>query len=125
MNKIQTYISTFIAVSGICFTSCTNDNNIDWNGVEVTNTELRTILQQKGYTFNAEGKLVQDDKVKSRLIYRAPKLLIYRDWKYCLTLLKLIYRTMSMAPFSTSPHCPKTLLRLIYQVIKYMILKVW
>ena len=65
MNKIQTYISTFIAVSGICFTSCTNDNNIDWNGVEVTNTELRTILQQKGYTFNAEGKLVQDDKVKS------------------------------------------------------------
>lgn len=47
MNKIQTYISTFIAVSGICFTSCTNDNNIDWNGVEVTNTELRTILQQK------------------------------------------------------------------------------
>ena len=65
MNKIQTYISTFIAVSGIYFTSCTNDNNIDWNGVEVTNTELRTILQQKGYTFNAEGKLVQDDKVKS------------------------------------------------------------
>lgn len=65
MNKIQTYISTFIAVSGICFTSCTNDNNIDWNGVEVTNTELRTILQQKGYTFNAEGKLVQDDKVKN------------------------------------------------------------
>ena len=59
------YISTFIAVSGICFTSCTNDNNIDWNGVEVTNTELRTVLQQKGYTFNAEGKLVQDDKVKS------------------------------------------------------------
>ena len=111
MNKIRMYISTFIAVSGICFTSCTNDNNIDWNGVEVTNTELRTVLQQKGYTFNAEGKLVQDDKVKST------------------TSLDLsgtqIANLSGLEVFSTSPHCPKTLLRLIYQVIKYMILKVW
>ena len=47
--------------SGIIITSCTNDN--EWKNAEVTNTELKTLLQERGYTFNEQGLLVQDDMV--------------------------------------------------------------
>lgn len=46
------------------FTSCSNDDDkIDWNGAEVTNAELKSVLQQKGFTFNEQGRLVRDSKV--------------------------------------------------------------
>lgn len=66
MNKIQTCIALATVVLGLNFSSCSdNEDGIDWNGVEVTNTELKTLLQAKGFTFNEAGKLVQDDKVKN------------------------------------------------------------
>jgi hypothetical protein len=46
-------------LANVFFTSCNNDD--DWNNVEVTNTELKTILQQKGFTFDEQGRLVQND----------------------------------------------------------------
>ncbi|MDR0743455.1 MAG: hypothetical protein LBF05_03755 [Tannerella sp.] len=64
MNCIKSIITG--TMLGIClFVSCDEGDKIDWNGVEVANAELKTVLQQKGFTFNDEGRLIQDDKVKS------------------------------------------------------------
>ena len=68
MNRIKNYLAIAIAVAGFGFSSCSNDdddNTVEQTTVDVTNTELKAVLQQKGFNFNAEGKLIQDDKVKS------------------------------------------------------------
>ncbi len=41
--------------------SCSDDD--DFSNVEVTNSELRNILKDNGYTFTEQGQLVQNDKV--------------------------------------------------------------
>lgn len=66
MKKIKTYIAFATVALGLSFSSCSeNEETIDWNGIELKNTELKNVLQQKGFTFNEAGRLVQDDKVKS------------------------------------------------------------
>ena len=68
MNKIKSYLAIAIAVAGFGFSSCSSDddnNKVEQTTVDVTNTELKAVLQQKGFNFNAEGKLIQDDKVKA------------------------------------------------------------
>ena len=68
MNRIKSYLAIAIAVAGFGFSSCSNDdddNTVEQTTVDVTNTELKAVLQQKGFNFNAEGKLIQDDKVKA------------------------------------------------------------
>lgn len=65
--KIKTYVAMFVAIAGLTFASCSDDNNgpsYDPNGVEVANAELKTKLQALGYTFNEKGNLVQDEKVQ-------------------------------------------------------------
>ncbi len=47
--------------TGLYLTSCSNDDN--FKNVEVKNPELKTILSQRGYSFNDVGQLIQDDKV--------------------------------------------------------------
>lgn len=64
MNKIRTsFVITLIMIISAGFISCSDDDTVDCKGVEVTNTELKAILQEKGFTFNEEGKLVQNEKV--------------------------------------------------------------
>lgn len=64
MSKIQTSFAIILMIIiNIGFTSCSDDDDIDCKGVEITNTELKAILQQKGFTFNEEGKLIQNEKV--------------------------------------------------------------
>lgn len=46
------------------FASC-NDDDDNWNSIEVTNTELKVVLQQKGFEFNELGELVQNDVVEN------------------------------------------------------------
>lgn len=65
--KIKDYVAVFIAIAGLTFTSCSDDNSgasYDPNGVEVANAELKTKLQALGYNFNEKGNLLQDEKVQ-------------------------------------------------------------
>lgn len=64
MNRIKSIITGTMLVTCL-IASCDDGDKIDWNGVEVANAELKTVLQQKGFTFNDEGRLIQDDMVKS------------------------------------------------------------
>ncbi|HAT62026.1 MAG TPA: hypothetical protein DCS83_05675 [Prevotella sp.] len=59
-NKLVVFL---MLVGGICFSSCKEDESASYNAVGVDNLELKAVLQAKGYTFDAEGKMVQDDKV--------------------------------------------------------------
>lgn len=66
--KIRNYMAVFIAIAGLTFTSCSDDNggaSYDPNGVEVANAELKKILQEKGFNFNEKGNLLQDEKVQN------------------------------------------------------------
>lgn len=65
--KIRNYMAVFIAIAGLTFTSCSDDNggsSYDPNGIEVANAELKTKLQALGYNFNEKGNLLQDEKVQ-------------------------------------------------------------
>ena len=47
----------------LLFASCKDDD--DFQNVTVSNSELLSILKEKGYTFTSEGQLVQDDMVQN------------------------------------------------------------
>lgn len=64
INRL-TPIVLAVALVVCIFFSCDEDNPGNGGSVDVKNTELKAVLQQKGFTFDAEGKLVQDDKVKN------------------------------------------------------------
>jgi Leucine-rich repeat (LRR) protein len=60
----QFLLVTIILGSGAFLFSCDGDDDTpDWKNIDITNAALKSILQQKGYTFNEAGQLVQDDKV--------------------------------------------------------------
>ena len=63
MNKIKWYIAVTVVIVGILSASCSEDNKITHNNVEVSNPELKAILMSRGYNFNEAGQLVQDEKV--------------------------------------------------------------
>ncbi|MDR0574196.1 MAG: hypothetical protein LBG96_09250 [Tannerella sp.] len=64
MNKKYFKSFIFIAIIGaFAATSCGDDDKAEPKGVEVANAELKAALQQKGFAFDAEGKLLQDEKV--------------------------------------------------------------
>lgn len=48
-------------LAGTAFTSCSDDDGPSYSNVTVQNTELKTILTQKGYQFNEQGNLLLDD----------------------------------------------------------------
>ena len=66
MNKkcIKSLIFNLI-IGASLFTSCKDDDKMEYSAVAVTNLELKAALQQQGFTFDAEGKLLVDDKVKN------------------------------------------------------------
>ncbi len=66
--KIKNYLAMFIAIAGLVFASCGDDNNgpsYDPNGVEVANADLKKVLEEKGFNFNEKGNLLQDEKVQN------------------------------------------------------------
>lgn len=63
MNK-KTLLFFGVVAAGMLFASC-NDDDDNWNSVEITNTELKAVLQQKGFEFNELGELVQNDVVEN------------------------------------------------------------
>lgn len=47
---------------GLCiFAACSDDDGPSYSNAVLQNTELKTILTQKGYTFNEQGNLLLDD----------------------------------------------------------------
>jgi len=46
----------------LCFVACSDDDEPSYSTASVTNSELKTILTQKGYQFNEKGNLLLDDK---------------------------------------------------------------
>lgn len=52
-------------ISAVALTSCSDDDGPGYSERTMDNTELKTILMQMGYTFNEQGALLLDDKVKN------------------------------------------------------------
>lgn len=52
-----------LAALALClgFASCSTDEGFSYSQKSVTNSELKTILVQKGYQFSEDGKLLMDD----------------------------------------------------------------
>lgn len=66
MKKIKTLIG--LAAMALClgFASCSSDNDApSYSNVAVGNSQLKTFLVGKGYTFDENGKLLLDDKANS------------------------------------------------------------
>jgi hypothetical protein len=81
----QFLLVTIILGSGAFLFSCDGDDDTpDWKNIDITNAALKSILQQKGYTFNEAGQLVQDDKVAATTS-RAQNWPTSRGWKRCPT----------------------------------------
>lgn len=63
MNKFN---ATAMFVLALCCASCSDDENApSYSTGTVQNTELKSILVQKGYTFNDNGNLLLDDLANS------------------------------------------------------------
>lgn len=58
MNKF--FVSAMFLL-GLCCASCSSDEGFSYSQNPVTNSELKTILVQKGYQFSEDGKLLMDD----------------------------------------------------------------
>lgn len=54
------YVAASLLMVGACFTSCSDDDEASYSGSAVTNTQLKTILTQKGCQFNEQGNLLLD-----------------------------------------------------------------
>ena len=63
MKKIKTLIGLAAVALCLGFASCSSDNDApSYSNVAVGNSQLKTLLQGKGYTFDENGKLLLDDK---------------------------------------------------------------
>lgn len=59
MNK---FFAVAVLMLGVCAVSCSDDDNeISYSEKAMENSELKTILMQKGYQFSEDGKLLLDD----------------------------------------------------------------
>lgn len=59
MNK---FFAVAVLMLGVCAISCSDDDNeISYSEKAMENSELKTILMQKGYQFSEDGKLLLDD----------------------------------------------------------------
>ena len=62
MSKSRLIIWVMLSIIGNCiFISC--DNDTSYKGVEVKNTELKSLLKQRGFNFDETDQLIQDEKV--------------------------------------------------------------
>lgn len=65
MNKLKS-IMLGLGIMSITLTSCGNDDDgPSYSARTMENTELKTILMQKGYSFNEQGALLLDDLAKN------------------------------------------------------------
>lgn len=65
MNKITIFFVMALVALGLNFTACDKDDPIKFEDVEVKNAELKAVLVKQGFTFNAAGQLVLDEKAQN------------------------------------------------------------
>lgn len=63
MNKLYMGIAALSLCLG--FTACSEEEGLVYSNATVQNTELKTILAQKGYQFNADGNLLLDEQANN------------------------------------------------------------
>ena len=49
MNNLRNYLGLSALTMGLCLMSCNDDNTPSYSQTTMKNSELKTILQQKGY----------------------------------------------------------------------------
>ena len=59
MNRLYMGVAALALCLG--FTACSEEEGLVYSNATVQNTELKTILAQKGYQFNADGNLLLDE----------------------------------------------------------------
>lgn len=64
MDKLRNYLGLSALAMSLCLMSCNKDNTPSYSQTTMKNSELKTILQQKGYQFNEQGSLLLDDLAK-------------------------------------------------------------
>lgn len=63
MKNLRSYLGCIAMLAlGLCFTACSDDDGPEYSKTVLQNTELKTILEAKGYSFNEQGNLLLDDK---------------------------------------------------------------
>lgn len=65
IKRLKTIALGLGIISAVALTSCSDDDGPGYSERAMDNTELKTILMEKGYTFNEQGALLLDDKVKN------------------------------------------------------------
>lgn len=60
-KKLNKFYVSAMFVLGLCCASCSSDEDFSYSQKSVTNSDLKTILVQKGYQFSEDGKLLMDD----------------------------------------------------------------
>lgn len=65
IKRLKTIALGLGIISAVALTSCSDDDGPGYSERAMENTELKTILMQQGYTFNEQGALLLDDKVKN------------------------------------------------------------
>ena len=66
MNIFKNFIGLAAIALSLGFASCSSDDDApSYSEVAVDNSQLKTLLESKGYTFDENGKLLLDDKATS------------------------------------------------------------
>lgn len=64
MKTKKLFVVAFMAITASCFMSCCNEDKVEYLPPQtIKNTALTSVLKEKGYNFNADGKLEMNDKV--------------------------------------------------------------
>ena len=69
MKILKNFIG--LAAISLClgFASCSSDDDApSYSEVTVDNSQLKTLLESKGYTFDENGKLLLDDKADRKSV---------------------------------------------------------
>lgn len=64
MKRIKFCLSFTLLLIGFCLSSCQKDDEFKFSDKSLNNSELKTILLQKGYEFNDRGNLLINDLVR-------------------------------------------------------------
>lgn len=61
MNNLKNYLGLAALMMGVVLQSCSDDDTPSYGQTTVQNSELKTILESRGYQFNEQGNLLLDD----------------------------------------------------------------
>lgn len=115
MNNLRNYLGLSALTMGLCLMSCNDDNTPSYSQTTMKNSELKTILQQKGYQFNEQGNLLLDDLANNTttLDLSGTKLSNLSELDILPNLTEVKLSDNDMVLYSTFQNCPNRLQELI------------